>query len=132
MVQPRRVPFLLVVDAETVSATTRFQVTAVPPFAGQPVGYGVVASPPSISVARAGATTFNLLITPTGGFANIVDITADVPIGWTTSYVAGGANTLLVTVYAPASAVAGTAPPIVVRTQSGAYVASISVTATVV
>ena len=127
-----RVPFLFVVDAATVSATTRFQVTAVPPIAGQPFGYGVVASPPSISVARGGFTTFNLVITPTGGFANIVDIAADVPSGWTTSYVAGGGNTLLVTVYAPATAVAGTAPAIVIRTQSGPYVAAISVTATVV
>ena len=44
----------------TISATTRFQVLAVPTVAGQPFGYGVVASPPSIQEWR--CDFLNLLV----------------------------------------------------------------------
>ena len=124
-----RVPAVLTVTP-AVSTAFKFATTAVTPVAGERVAYGLAASTSNLLVARGTTAYLDVRVTPTGGFAGILDVAMDLPPGWTVAYSVPGINVFRATLTVPVNAPVGVAP-IVIRSASGPLAASINLSATV-
>ena len=107
-----------------------FTVTKVTPVSGQVTGYGLRASAGVFGAPRGTATSVDIEVLPTGGFANAIAVQTIVPTGWAVTYNLTGPNTFRLTMTVPAGA-AASPQPVVVATSSGALNASLTLTANV-
>ncbi len=107
-----------------------FSLTKVTPVSGEAAGYGLRASTGVFSAPRGAATSVDIEVIPTGGFANAIAVQTIVPTGWNVTYNVTGPNRFRLTMSVPAGASA--APQqVVVATSSGTLNASLTLTANV-
>ena len=119
---------LVVIPSSTSSF--RFTATPVPPVPGESPGYGISASAASLAVVRGSIASFDLTITPKGGFSGPIDLALSTPSGWSVLWSTVGTNVLRATIAVPAGAATGSAP-LALTTSSGSLIASLSISASV-
>lgn len=113
-----------------VSASFVFTPTPLPPVPGEFLGYGLVATPSSLAVARGSSASFDVRVTPRGGFVSPLNVSLGMPSGWTVVWSNVTANVFRATVTVPAGGPTGSVA-LTLSTSSGALVASVGVAASV-
>ena len=124
-----RLPVALAVTAPVISFF-QFVPTVVTPVIGESTGYGLAASPSSLTATRGTNVVFDVVVTPKGGFANPINVALVVPSGWSVLWSTVGTNVFRATVAVPAGSPTGSIP-LTLNTTSGSLVAALNITATV-
>jgi hypothetical protein len=124
-----RLPAVLLVAAQYTS-TFQFSPTPVAAVAGQNRGYGLSSASSAINVAAGGFVSFDVSVSPLGGFADGIGMSLVPPTGWSISWLTVSPNVVRVTVGAPATAPKVTTA-LELRTASGTLAASLAITANV-
>ena len=124
-----RLPAVLTVVAP-VTAFFRFTPTAVTPVPGDARGYGLSSFSNTLAATRGTTTSFDVLVSPKGGFIDPIDLSMTTPSSWSTVWTTISPNLLRVTIAVPASASTGAAP-LVLSSSSGNLSASLTFTVNV-
>jgi hypothetical protein len=124
-----RLAAVLLVAAQYTS-TFQFTPTPVTAIPGQNRGYGLASPSGSVTAPAGGFVSFDVGVSPIGGFADIINMSLVPPTGWSISWVAVSPNLARVTVGPPANTAKG--PTVLeLRTASGTLAASLTITANV-
>ncbi len=112
--------------------TSTFQFTPTPVTAvpGQSRGYGLAVTNGAVNAPAGGFASFDVTVSPTGGFTDLINMSVSPPSGWTVSWFGVSSNVVRVTVGVPLSA-PKTATSIQLLTSSGTLSASLGLTVNV-
>ncbi len=121
-----RVASVLVVPVRVVFTFTPTAVAGT----GAP-GYLLSSTPGALTLQRGAAASFDITVTPVGGFVSPIDVSLGVPAGWGVAYGTLGANQFRITISPSSTATLGTVS-LPLSTSSGVLAASLTLAATVI
>ena len=124
-----RIAAVLTVATQS-SSTFQFAPTPVAAVLGQSRGYGLAVANSAVNAPAGGFASFEVTVSPTGGFADLINMSVSPPSGWTVSWFGVSPNVVRVTVGVPLSA-PKTATSIQLLTSSGTLSASLGLTVNV-
>ena len=112
------------------SSTFQFTPTPVAAVPGQSRGYGLAVTNGAVNAPAGGFASFDVTVSPTGGFTDLINMSVSPPSGWTVSWFGVSPNVVRVTVGVPLSA-PKTGTSIQLLTSSGTLSASLGLTVNV-